>query len=91
MTTKGVYGLILIILLIVEFFNSFNLPGFCHEGSSIKKNLKFQKNKPDKNSEGKFRVRKGGRKGMKEETHVFAEPTVSANFKLFDKNCQKNP
>jgi len=53
-------------------------------------NLKFIKNKPDKNSEGKFRVRKGGRKGTKEETHVFAEPTVSANFKLFDKNCQKN-
>jgi hypothetical protein len=52
--------------------------------------LKFIKNKPDKNIEGKSGGRKGGRKEMRELTHAFVKPFHSA-IKPFWQEMPKKP
>jgi hypothetical protein len=48
-------------------------------GSPVKLPLKFLKNKPDKNIEGKFWVREGGGSGKEKLTHALTGPFRSAH------------
>jgi hypothetical protein len=57
---------------------------------TVKMLLKFIKNKPDKNIEGKSGGRKGGQKEIKELTHAFVKPFHSAIKTFLARNAKKS-